>query len=94
MTRKATKAALAVVDMQEDFCEQKGSLAIKGARELAPVINELLNLPGFAFKFATQDFHPSDHVSFALQHPGAVPTKSTYTIKNPQNERETQTMYA
>lgn len=40
------KAGLMVVDMQEDFCEPRGALAVKGGRELAPVINELLARPG------------------------------------------------
>ena len=31
--------ALIVVDMQEDFCEPHGSLAVRGGREIAPKIN-------------------------------------------------------
>ena len=96
MIDKMPKAALAVVDMQEDFCEPHGSLAIKGARELAPIINELLDRPNFALKIATQDFHPANHISFASQHPGltATTSSSSHTLQNPENESETQTMYA
>ena len=94
MSGKTFKAALAIVDMQEDFCEPHGSLAIEGGRELAPIINGLLDLPGFVLKFATQDFHPSDHVSFASQHPEATAAKSSHTIQNPENGDETQEMYA
>ena len=87
------KVALAVIDMQEDFCEPNGSLAIKGARELAPVINSLLTEPGFALKIATQDWHPADHVSFASQHKGAVAFESRFEIRNPENEDERAMMY-
>ena len=45
------KAGLAVIDVQEDFCEPNGSLAVKGGRELSGVWNDLLSLP-FAVKLA------------------------------------------
>ncbi|QIW98615.1 hypothetical protein AMS68_004133 [Peltaster fructicola] len=76
-------AALIVVDMQEDFCEPHGALAVKGGRELATGINRLLELP-FKLKIATQDHHPADHCSFASQHQDAEPFTSSHTIKNPE----------
>lgn len=85
------KAALVVVDMQEDFCPPHGSLAVAGGRDLAPIINDLLNWPGFALKIATRDFHPPDHISFASQHADAQPFVSSFTIANPENTSETQT---
>lgn len=85
------KCALIVVDMQEDFCEPNGSLAVKGGREVVTVINELLSYPGFTLKIATQDFHPKDHISFASNHTGKEAFKSEHTIRNPENESETQT---
>ena len=88
---KERKAALLIIDMQEDFCFPNGSLAVKGGREVASVINDLLDYPGFALKVGTKDFHPADHISFARQHPGAEPFTTEHTIKNPQNESETQT---
>ena len=91
MAERAPRAALAVVDMQEDFCPPNGSLALEGGREIAPLINQLLNLPGFALKFATRDFHPANHISFASQHADASPFTSSATIKNPENGEETQT---
>lgn len=48
---------------------QDGSLAVEGGRDLAPLINGLLNEPGFSFKVATQDWHPTKHISFASNHP-------------------------
>lgn len=48
---------------------QTGSLAVSGGRDLAPLINGLLSLPGFILRVATQDWHPTSHVSFASNHP-------------------------
>ncbi|KAI0638407.1 Isochorismatase hydrolase [Trametes polyzona] len=81
------RPALLVVDVQEDFCPPNGSLAVPGAREILPIINELLELP-FLLKIATKDHHPPDHVSFASNHPGAAPFTSTCTITNPANPAE------
>lgn len=78
------KPALIVVDMQNDFCPPNGSLAVEGARDLAPAINTLLNLP-FSVIVATQDWHPANHISFASNHPppNNVPFTSFVTLKNP-----------
>ncbi|KAI5367401.1 Putative isochorismatase [Septoria linicola] len=89
MTRM--KAALAVIDMQEDFCEPNGSLAVKDGRSTATVINELLDWPGFVVKVGTCDYHPQDHISFASNHPGTQPYTSSHTIISPSNATETQT---
>ncbi|RFU24754.1 hypothetical protein B7463_g11584, partial [Scytalidium lignicola] len=40
-------------------------------------------------KIATRDWHPSDHISFASNHPGASPYISTTTVINPSNPSET-----
>ncbi|KAK4504238.1 hypothetical protein PRZ48_005154 [Zasmidium cellare] len=85
------KSALIVVDMQEDFCEPNGALAVKDGRGVVNYINELMSYPGLTLKIATQDFHPHDHISFASQHPGTEAFKSEHTIRNPENEGETQT---
>ena len=82
------KAGLAVIDVQEDFCEPNGSLAVKGGRELANVWNDLLSLP-FAVKLATRDYHPKDHISFASQHSGKEAFTSSHTINNPENHEDT-----
>ncbi|KAF2425801.1 pyrazinamidase/nicotinamidase-like protein [Tothia fuscella] len=85
------KPALVVVDFQEDFCPPNGSLAVKDGRTIAKVINNLLSLP-FVLKVATKDYHPSDHISFAPNHPPPhnIPFTSKITIKNPYNPTETQ----
>ena len=63
------KAALIIVDVQNDFC-QGGSLAVTGSLEIIPVINQLRQNPKFECVVRTRDWHPQDHVSFASNHPG------------------------
>lgn len=82
------KRALILVDVQEDFCEPKGALAVSGGRALAPLWNKLLADERFACKVATHDWHPTDHISFASQHQGAEPFISQHTIQNPENKEE------
>ncbi|KAK7047218.1 NAD(+) salvage pathway protein [Paramarasmius palmivorus] len=86
------RPALIVVDFQEDFCPPSGSLAVTDGRTIAPIINNLLDLP-FVLKVATKDFHPPNHVSFAANHPPPdnIPFDSYYTVHNPYNDSETDT---
>ena len=69
---------------------QSGALAVQGSRDTASVINKLLKLP-CKIKYGTMDSHPSDHCSFASQHPNASPFTSSHTIKNPFGGDEEQT---
>lgn len=59
--------ALLIVDVQNDFLPG-GSLAVPGGDEIVPLINELL--PHYGLVFATQDWHPANHGSFASNHEG------------------------
>jgi len=64
--------AVIVVDVQHDFTEAKnGALAVLGADNayLQTVIDatKLLGEAGY-FIVATQDYHPSQHISFASTH--------------------------
>jgi nicotinamidase/pyrazinamidase len=67
--------ALIVVDLQLDFMPG-GALAVKGGDEIVGPINALmlkwihLDLGPIV---ATQDWHPSGHISFASSHPCRVP---------------------
>ena len=61
---------LVVVDMQYDFLPG-GSLAVSGGDEIVPLINKLAQK--FSHVVLTQDWHPSDHISFASQHAGKAP---------------------
>ncbi|MBV1829408.1 nicotinamidase [Komagataeibacter sp. AV436] len=57
--------ALLIIDMQVDFMPG-GELGVAGADGVVPLINRLSELP-FGLIAATQDWHPSDHVSFDMQ---------------------------
>ena len=63
-------AALLIVDVQNDFLPG-GALAAPRGDEVIPVIASLT--PAFPLVFATQDWHPADHGSFAANHPGKEP---------------------
>lgn len=70
---------------------KNGALAVRGGRDIVPLINDLL-ARSFALKIATKDFHPKDHISFASNHeaPNNKPFESVITIHNPLNHGETQ----
>lgn len=65
------KAALIVVDIQNDFLPG-GALAVPRGDETVAVANRLM--PLFPTVVLTADWHPADHASFASQHVG----KATY----------------
>lgn len=70
MTVKLTPAhrdVLIVVDVQRDFCPG-GSLAVPDGDSIVAPINRLAQC--FDHVILTQDWHPSDHTSFARIHPG------------------------
>jgi nicotinamidase/pyrazinamidase len=56
--------------MQNDFVEG-GALAVTHGLEIVPIINRLQ--PLFELVVATQDWHPLEHCSFAINHPGKKP---------------------
>jgi nicotinamidase/pyrazinamidase len=62
---------LGVVDVQPTFMPG-GELAVAEGDAIVPVINRLLAGP-FAHAFATQDWHPPGHRSFASSHTGKAP---------------------
>jgi len=59
------KNALIITDVQNDFCPG-GALAVADGERIIPVINALA--PKFDKTVATQDWHPSGHISFASSH--------------------------
>jgi nicotinamidase/pyrazinamidase len=59
--------SLIMIDLQNDFC-QGGSLAVPEGDKVIPLANQLQNY--FDLVVATQDWHPLDHGSFAINHPG------------------------
>jgi nicotinamidase/pyrazinamidase len=62
--------ALLVIDMQNDFCPG-GTLPVTGGNEVVPLINILGH--HFEHVIFTQDWHPVNHISFAVTHPGKRP---------------------
>jgi len=62
-----------IVDVQNDFCEG-GSLEVRSAGEIIPVINRLIDEFTDAGKtiVATMDWHPSNHGSFASNSGGNI----------------------
>jgi nicotinamidase/pyrazinamidase len=60
-------SVLLVTDVQNDFCPG-GSLAVNEGDRVVPVINRIIR--SFTRIVATQDWHPQDHISFAVNHPG------------------------
>jgi len=62
--------ALIIVDLQNDFLPG-GALPVPHGDEVIPVANELQRR--FDLVLATQDWHPTDHGSFAPNHPGKKP---------------------
>lgn len=59
------KKALILVDLQNDFCPG-GKLAVEKGDEVIAHANQLQDQ--FDLVIATQDWHPSDHKSFASSH--------------------------
>ncbi len=64
-----TDHALLVIDVQNDFCPG-GALAVPGGDQIVTGINALMQQ--IPCVILTQDWHPSDHASFASEHPGAA----------------------
>ncbi|MFH1808242.1 MAG: bifunctional nicotinamidase/pyrazinamidase [Pseudomonadota bacterium] len=62
--------ALLLVDLQYDFMPG-GALAVREGDATVAVATSLL--PRFERVFATQDWHPENHGSFASNHPGHSP---------------------
>jgi len=71
-----------VVDVQPTFMPD-GELPVAEGAAVVPVINRLLAGP-FAHAFATQDWHPPGHLSFASAHPGRQPYESIELPYGPQ----------
>lgn len=61
---------LILVDIQNDFLPG-GALPVPEGGAIVPIVNELM--PRFDLVAATQDWHPPDHGSFAVNHPGRAP---------------------
>lgn len=65
-----TLEALIVIDIQNDFCPG-GALAVAEGDAIIPRVNTLMQ--EHKITILTQDWHPADHSSFAVNHPGGTP---------------------
>jgi nicotinamidase/pyrazinamidase len=65
--RYGSSVALIVVDMQNDFADPQGSLFVKGAGEILPLVNSEIRLAreAGALVVYTQDWHPETTNHFA-----------------------------
>jgi NAD+ synthase (glutamine-hydrolysing) len=64
------RTALLIIDVQNGF-GSNGELAVPHAEQVVPIINDLM--PEFSLVVASQDWHPTNHVSFAHSHSGKAP---------------------
>ena len=64
---------LLAIDLQNDFMPG-GALAVAHGDEVVPLANRLAQ--AFENVVLTQDWHPANHVSFAVNHPGHKPFES------------------
>jgi len=75
--KKTMDMAIIVVDLQADFTKaKKGSLAVEGTDDayVKAVADTTAKLKATGFPvYATQDWHPANHASFAANHPGKKP---------------------
>lgn len=80
------KAALIVVDVQNDFMPPGGSLAVGEGDLILDGVSRMVELFGNAGAEVvyTQDWHPSDHVSFASNHDGKAPFETLELEGGPQ----------
>lgn len=73
--------ALVLVDLQNDFCPG-GALPVPEGHEVIPVANGLA--ARFDLVVATQDWHPREHRSFAVNHKGRGPGEVVELNGRPQ----------
>lgn len=73
--------ALVIIDVQNDFCPN-GALAVPNGSNIIAAINKTMSI--FNHIILSQDWHPSNHKSFASNHEGQNPFE---TIKMPYGEQ-------
>ena len=73
---------LGLIDVQPTFMPG-GELPVENGAAVVPMINRLL-AARFEHAFATQDWHPAAHSSFASAHPGRAPFDTVAMPYGPQ----------
>lgn len=77
--------------MQNDYMKG-GPMAIDGADALVPTINELIKNGEYDAIIATQDWHPSNHISFASTH-GKEPFSKVKVIDQETGDEDYLTLW-
>jgi nicotinamidase/pyrazinamidase len=72
---------LIVIDVQNDFCPGGALQVPHGDDVIAPILRIA---PSFAHIVLTQDWHPANHTSFAMSHPGRKPFDTIALVDGPQ----------
>ncbi|SCV72487.1 BQ2448_4024 [Microbotryum intermedium] len=89
-----TRVALLLVDVQYDFLDRPtpGALAVPGGHEILPHVHRLLDTGDWQLVIASQDFHPSNHISFASRH-GREPFTKLVVPRPPSHEEHQQELW-
>lgn len=85
------RAALLIIDLQEDFLPPKGALAVPNGRDVISNITELLDLSKYPWLAValTQDWHAPNHTLFASLH-NSEPFREM-TFEHPLGEKNAYT---
>lgn len=85
------RAALVIVDLQEDFLPPNGSLAVPNGRDVIDKIVNLCDLSKYHWQaiVATKDWHPANHTLFASNH--RVPPFTDLNFEHPLKEKNART---
>jgi len=73
-------SALVIINIQKCFID--GAVAVTGAKDIIPIINDIRKNNNFDKVYVVKDWHPTNHVSFASTHKGKQTTsaKLIYTV--------------
>jgi nicotinamidase/pyrazinamidase len=83
-----TRAALVVVDVQNDFFQPHGSLVVPRGTEVIPVINRLRSAREWALIAFSKDWHPRGHVSFFASHKNNQRARLFEELELPDGSRQ------
>lgn len=83
ITFNRASAVLLLVDIQPDFLPG-GALPVAEGDQIIEPIRMLMESNTFCHYVATQDWHPSGHISFASSHPGREPMETIEIDNHPQ----------
>lgn len=61
---------LIVIDVQNDFCPS-GQMAVTGGDEIVQPVSDMMD--GSDVVILSQDWHPTDHISFHTNQPERTP---------------------